>query len=211
MAGGIAGVIVAAGRGTRAGGALPKAYRMIGGQPMIRFSLSLFSGNTQIDVVQPVIHADDVPLYYGTARGLDLLPPVFGGATRQASVRAGLEALITHRPGIVLVHDAARPFASAALIGRAVTAAKTGAAVPGVALSDTVKAVDAHERVAQTLDRSTLRAIQTPQAFSFSALLDAHQRAAAAGRDAFSDDAALIEWAGNTLSVSVGAAGKVED
>src|SRR5258705_12754170 len=185
MAGGIAGVIVAAGRGTRAGGALPKAYRMIGGQPMIRFSLSLFSGNTQIDVVQPVIHADDVPLYDAAAHGLDLMPPVFGGATRQASVRAGLEALIAHRPGIVLVHDAARPFASAALIGRAVTAAETGAAVPGVALSDTVKAVDPREHVTLTLDRAILRAIQTPQAFKFDLLLAAHRDAAAGGRSDF--------------------------
>ena len=77
------------------------------------------------------------------AEGLDLLPPVFGGDTRQSSVRAGLEALGVHQPEIVLVHDAARPFASAALIGRAVAAAKLNAAVPGIALSDTVKAVGA--------------------------------------------------------------------
>ena len=144
------------------------------------------------------------------ADGLDVLPPVFGGATRQASVRAGLEALGAHQPEIVLVHDAARPFASAALIGRAVAAAKLGAAVPGIALSDTVKAVDAREHVTQTLDRASLRAIQTPQAFNFSALLAAHRDAAAAGRDDFSDDAALMEWAGHSVAVFAGEAGNVK-
>jgi 2-C-methyl-D-erythritol 4-phosphate cytidylyltransferase/2-C-methyl-D-erythritol 2,4-cyclodiphosphate synthase len=210
MSGGIAALVVAAGRGTRAGGDAPKAYRMLGGQPMIRFSLNLFAGSKQIDVVQPVIHADDVPLYEKAADGLALLPPVFGGATRQASVRAGLEALAPRRPAIVLVHDAARPFASPALIARAVAAATDGAAVPGIPLSDTVKAVDARQRVAQTLDRNALRAIQTPQAFNFEALLVAHHQAAAAGRDDFSDDAALMEWAGHPVTVFAGEPGNVK-
>lgn len=210
MSGGAAAVVVAAGRGTRAGGDVPKAYRPLGGQPMLRFSLNLFAGNKQIAAVQPVIHADDTALYEDAAHGLALLPAVFGGATRQASVRAGLEALAPRRPDIVLVHDAARPFVTPALIGRAVTAAKSGAAVPGVALSDTVKAVDAQDRVAQTLDRGALRAIQTPQAFNFDALLAAHHRAAGAGRDDFTDDAALMEWAGHAVTVFVGDTGNVK-
>jgi len=177
---------------------------------MIRFSLRLFSGDPHIRLVQPVIHIDDAALYETAAHGLDLLPPVFGGATRQSSVRAGLEALAVHRPEIVLVHDAARPFPSAALIGRAVTAAKHNAAVPGVALSDTVKAVDAREQVTQTLDRARLRAVQTPQAFNFEALLAAHRDATAAGRDDFSDDAALMEWAGHPVRVFAGEADNVK-
>ncbi len=124
-------MIVAAGRGSRAGGDMPKAYRQLGGQPMIRFSLSLFSADKHIRTVQPVIHAEDASLYRAAAGGLDVLPPVFGGATRQASVRAGLEALKAHEPEIVLVHDAARPFASAGLIERAVAAAKVSAARAG--------------------------------------------------------------------------------
>ena len=203
-------MVVAAGRGSRAGGDVPKAYRPLGGRPMIRFSLSLFSADKQIRVVQPVIHEDDASLYQAAAGGLDVLSPVFGGATRQASVRAGLEALVAHQPEIVLVHDAARPFASGALIERAVAAAKLGAAVPGMALSDTVKAVDAREHVTQTLDRVSLRAIQTPQAFNFDALLAAHRDAAAAGRDDFSDDAALMEWAGHVVAVFAGEAGNVK-
>jgi 2-C-methyl-D-erythritol 4-phosphate cytidylyltransferase / 2-C-methyl-D-erythritol 2,4-cyclodiphosphate synthase len=210
MAGGVAAVVVAAGRGSRVGGDVPKAYRPLGGRPMIRFSLGLFSTDKQVRVVQPVIHEDDASLYQAAAGGLDVLPPVFGGATRQASVRAGLEALVAHQPEIVLVHDAARPFASAALISRAVAAAKLGAAVPGLALSDTVKAVDAREHVTQTLDRVSLRAIQTPQAFNFGALLAAHRDAAAAGRDDFSDDAALMEWAGHSVAVFAGEAGNVK-
>jgi 2-C-methyl-D-erythritol 4-phosphate cytidylyltransferase/2-C-methyl-D-erythritol 2,4-cyclodiphosphate synthase len=210
MAGGVAAIIVAAGRGSRAGGDIPKAYQPVGGQPMIRFSLNLFSTDPDITVVQPVIHADDVALYENAAGGLDLLRPVFGGATRQASVRAGLEALFAHRPEIVLVHDAARPFASGALIGRAVAAAKNSAAVPGIVLSDTVKAVDERERVAQTLDRAALRAIQTPQGFAFDALLAAHRRATAAARDDFSDDAALMEWAGHPVTVFAGEASNVK-
>jgi 2-C-methyl-D-erythritol 4-phosphate cytidylyltransferase/2-C-methyl-D-erythritol 2,4-cyclodiphosphate synthase len=210
MTGSVAAVIVAAGRGSRAGDGLPKAYRPLAGQPMIRFSLDLFSSDRNVSLVQPVIHADDVDLYAAAAGGLDILPAVFGGATRQASVLAGLQALAAQKPEIVLVHDAARPFVSSALIGRAVTAAKQGAAVPGIAVSDTIKAVDAQERVAQTLDRSALRAIQTPQAFNFDALLDAHRRAASAGRDDFSDDAALMEWAGHPVAVFAGEPGNVK-
>ncbi len=102
------------------------------------------------------------------------------------------------------------PLHRPALISRAVAAAKLGAAVPGLALSDTVKAVDAREHVTQTLDRVSLRAIQTPQAFNFGALLAAHRDAAAAGRDDFSDDAALMEWAGHSVAVFAGEAGNVK-
>lgn len=211
MAGGVAAVIVAAGRGSRAGADMPKAYRPLCGQPMIRFSLGQFSTDKQVRLVQPVIHGDDTRLYQAAADGLDLLAPVIGGATRQSSVRAGLEALAVHRPEIVLVHDAARPFVSAALIGRAVASAKDcGGAVPGILLTDTVKAVDVRERVTQTLDRSALRAIQTPQAFNFNALLAAHRDAVAAAQEDFPDDAALMEWAGHTISVFAGESGNVK-
>jgi len=211
MAGRVAAVVVAAGRGSRAGGDVPKVYQKLGGgEPMIRLSLSLFAGHGKIDLVQPVVHADDIALYDAAAAGLDLLKPVFGGATRQASVRAGLEALAAHRPEIVLVHDAARPFASPALVSRTVAGAASGAAIPGIALADTVKAVDASGRVAQTLERAQLRAIQTPQGFQFSTLLEVHRRAAAAGREDFSDDAALMEWAGYSVNVFEGEAGNVK-
>jgi 2-C-methyl-D-erythritol 4-phosphate cytidylyltransferase/2-C-methyl-D-erythritol 2,4-cyclodiphosphate synthase len=108
------------------------------------------------------------------------------------------------------VHDAARPFASAALVSRAIAAAGGGAAIPGIAVTDTVKEVDAAGRVLRTLDRTSLRGVQTPQAFAFDALLDAHHKALAAGREDFTDDAALAEWAGMTVGVFEGESGNVK-
>ena len=194
----VAAVIVAAGRGLRAGGGLPKQYRELAGEPVIRSSLSLFAWHGQIGAVQAVIHPDDRGSYEAAAKGLRLLPPVSGGATRQASVRAGLEALSARAPDIVLVHDAARPFCSAELVSRAIAACgETGAAIPALEVTDTIKRVDAGGHVAGTIDRAQLRAVQTPQAFKFAALLDAHRRAAKEGREDFTDDAALAEWAGH--------------
>ncbi|MEA2992258.1 MAG: 2-C-methyl-D-erythritol 4-phosphate cytidylyltransferase [Alphaproteobacteria bacterium] len=210
MVGTVAAVVVAAGRGSRAGEGLPKSYRQLAGEPLIRMSLRLFSGHHEIDLVQPVIYADDAALYETATARMDVLAPVNGGATRQASVRAGLEALVPHRPNIVLVHDAARPFASPALLSRAIAAAAQGAAVPGVAVADTIKTIDAGGRVGATLDRAQLRAIQTPQGFGFAILLDAHRRAADAGRNDFSDDAALMEWAGAKVTVFEGDLGNVK-
>jgi 2-C-methyl-D-erythritol 4-phosphate cytidylyltransferase / 2-C-methyl-D-erythritol 2,4-cyclodiphosphate synthase len=197
MASSVAAVIVAAGRGTRAGGDLPKQYRLLAGEPVIRASLSLFSWHGQVGAVQAVIHRDDVASYDAATKGLKLMPPVFGGSTRQASVLAGLEALSEGSPDIVLVHDAARPFCSSGLVSRAIAAcAQTGAAIPGLEVTDTIKRVDSAGLITGTVNRAELRSVQTPQAFAFPALLDAHRKAAAAGRDDFTDDAALVEWAG---------------
>jgi len=208
---GVAAVVVAAGRGSRAGGDLPKQFRPIGGEPMIRRSLAMLVEHPEIGAVQPVIHPDDVTMFAAAAAELPLLPHVFGGRTRQSSVRAGLEALAPHKPDIVLVHDAARPFGSAALVSRAIAAAtQSGAAIPALPVTDTVKTVDAEGRVDKTLDRNTLRLVQTPQSFAFPALLDAHRRAAAAGRDDFTDDAALAEWAGLKVSVFAGEPGNIK-
>jgi 2-C-methyl-D-erythritol 4-phosphate cytidylyltransferase / 2-C-methyl-D-erythritol 2,4-cyclodiphosphate synthase len=204
----IAAVIVAAGRGERAGANIPKQYRPIGGEPMIRATLRAFLAHPRIDFVQPVINPNDRNTYQHAIAGLeDLLPPVAGGATRQASVFAGLEALASRSPGLVLIHDAARPFVSAALIDRAIGAARSsGAAVPGIALADTVKSIDESAIVTKTLDRSRLRIVQTPQAFTFNLILEAHRRAAAARHESFTDDAALAEWAGQRVSVFEGEA-----
>lgn len=200
-----AAIIVAAGRGTRAGGGVPKQYRPIAGQPALRACLEGFLRHPEVGAVLPVIHRDDGALFDALAADLPLLPPVHGGATRQASVRAGLEALANDKPALVLIHDAARPFASAALIARAVEAgARSGAAIPSLRINDTVKEVDAGGEVIGTRDRDALRTVQTPQAFAFDALLAAHRRAADIGREDFSDDAALMEWAGHPVSVFEG-------
>jgi 2-C-methyl-D-erythritol 4-phosphate cytidylyltransferase / 2-C-methyl-D-erythritol 2,4-cyclodiphosphate synthase len=192
-----AAVIVAGGRGERAGGDLPKQYRRVLGEPVIRRTLRVFADHPAIRSVQPVIRPEDMPLYLEATAGLSLLTPVPGGATRQISVRAGLEALAPHKPKLVLIHDAARPFVSAELIARAISAAQSaGAAIPVTAIADSVKTVDAHGRVTAAIDRSQLRAVQTPQVFDFKIILDAHRRAQSAGREDFTDDAALAEWAG---------------
>jgi 2-C-methyl-D-erythritol 4-phosphate cytidylyltransferase/2-C-methyl-D-erythritol 2,4-cyclodiphosphate synthase len=211
MAGKVAAVVVAAGRGLRAGGDLPKQYRHVLGEPVIRSSLALFARHDAISFVQPVIHPDDAALFQAASAGLDLLPPVDGGALRQASVRAGLEALQAHAPDLVLVHDAARPFASPALVTRAIAAARASpAAAPVIGVADTVKTVDAKGCVTDTIDRARVRLVQTPQAFGFAALLEAHRQAKAAGRDDFTDDAALAEWAGVKVGTFEGEAGNVK-
>src|ERR1700678_3530781 len=103
----VAAVVVAGGRGYRAGGGAPKQYRDIAGEPVIRPALMAFANHAQISAVQPVIHPDDEAAFRAATSGLDrLLPPTFGGATRQASVRAGLEALQDGAHDIVLIHDA---------------------------------------------------------------------------------------------------------
>ena len=203
MTGTVAAVVVAAGRGERAGGDVPKQYRDIAGEPMIRPTLRAFLDHAQINLVQPVIHSGDEGIYRAATAGLQKLSaPVAGGATRQGSVRAGLEALASSAPDLVLIHDAARPFVTGALIDRAIAAGKAaGAAVPGIVIADTVKAIDAAAMVAETLDRGRLRVVQTPQAFAFDLIFDAHRRAAAAGLESFTDDAALAEWAGHRVSV----------
>ena len=143
MSGTVAAVIVAAGRGQRVGGDVPKQYRALAGLPVIRSTLAAFLAHPCIDLVQPVFHPKDGELFHAAVAGLRLAAPVPGGATRQASVRAGLEALASRAPELVLIHDAARPFVTSALITRAVTAGKQrGAAVPAIAIADTVKKLD---------------------------------------------------------------------
>lgn len=204
----IAAIIVAAGRGSRAGEGLPKQYRDLAGRPVLARTVAAFHSHPTIDHVLVVIHPDDAGLYAGAVAGLSaerLLDWAPGGETRQASVRAGLEALAPAAPDLVLVHDAARPFVDAALIDRAIAAARqAGAAIPGVPVTDTIKVVSPGGTVAATPNRGTLRAVQTPQAFRFAVLLDAHRRAAAAGLDGLTDDGALAEWAGHPVAVFAG-------
>ncbi len=201
----VAALVLAAGRGLRSGPGIPKQYRDLEHNSAARSSLRLFLAHPDITHVQAVIHPDDADLFRTASQGLGLPAPVLGGATRQASVLAGLTALEPLSPALVLIHDAARPFASPALIDRAVAAGRaSGAAVPALAVSDTVKEVDPAGRITRTIDRTTLRTVQTPQAFEFTSLLTAHRQAQQAGLTDFSDDAALAEWAGMTVTVFEG-------
>ena len=189
-----AAVVVAGGGGTRAGAGKPKQYRSLGGEPVLRHSLRLFTDHRDIGAVQAVIRRGDGDAYRQASAGLQkCLAPVLGGKTRQASVLAGLESLAHATPRYVLVHDAARPFAGSALLDRAIAAArKSGSAIPAIPLTDTIKRVDKNGRITANLDRSELRAVQTPQVFEFETLLSAHRRAANEGLLGFTDDAALM-------------------
>ncbi|MCO5129262.1 MAG: bifunctional 2-C-methyl-D-erythritol 4-phosphate cytidylyltransferase/2-C-methyl-D-erythritol 2,4-cyclodiphosphate synthase [Xanthobacteraceae bacterium] len=198
-------IIVAAGRGLRAGPGGPKQYRTLGGRSVIARAMAAFCHHPLIAAVQPVVNPDDIAIFKEAVGPLTHRAPVNGGATRQASVRAGLEALASTAPDIVLIHDAARPFADEALIARAIdAAARTGAAVPVIPVTDTIKQVDAAGHVEATPERARLRIAQTPQAFRYDVILEAHRRAARENRDDFTDDAALAEWAGLTVATFEG-------
>ncbi|MCJ2013271.1 bifunctional 2-C-methyl-D-erythritol 4-phosphate cytidylyltransferase/2-C-methyl-D-erythritol 2,4-cyclodiphosphate synthase [Methylobacterium sp. J-076] len=212
----VAAIVVAAGRGIRVGGGVPKQYRRVAGQAVLTRTLAALGSHPGLGLIQPVIAADAADFFRQCLADLDpairarIAAPVEGGATRQMSVRAGLEALTASgAPGIVLVHDAARPFIRPELIDRAIRAGRVyGAAVPGVPVTDTVKRVEEIEpgigRVTETPPRESLRAVQTPQAFAFAPLLAAHRDAAAQGLHAFTDDGALAEWAGLPVVVFAG-------
>jgi len=200
-----AAILVAAGRGLRAGAGGPKQYREIGGQTVIFRAMQAFCRHPDVFAVQPVVNPDDAAIFNAAVAGLRHQPPTSGGATRQASVHAGLEALAAEKPDIVLIHDAARPFVTPAVISRAIDAAgHTGAAVPAIPVTDTIKQIGETGNVEATSDRARLRIAQTPQAFRFDVILDAHRRAARDGRSDFTDDAALAEWAGLTVATFEG-------
>ncbi len=204
-------VVVAAGRGSRAGEGVPKQYRTLAGEPLITHALrALHRGAPQARLLV-TIHPDDRALYdaavalLGPAARQSLLEPVAGGVTRQASVRAGLEALASVAPVLVLIHDCARPFVSPALIARAIAAADAnGAAVPGLPVTDTIKQVGAEGRIESTPPRAQLRAVQTPQAFRYDLILSAHRLAASTGYNELTDDGAVAEWAGHAVHVFEG-------
>ena len=186
------------------GASLPKQYLDVGGISVLARTLGLFAERRDVATIQVVIHPDDRQLYdEATSRHVGrLAPPVAGGATRQLSVRAGLEALALSAPDTVLIHDAARPFTSPEAIG-AVIAALVDApgAIAAQAVIDTIKREDARGRVAGTVSRNGLWRAQTPQGFRFAAIRDAHARACDAGRTDFTDDAALAEWAGLAVAL----------
>ena len=186
-------LVVAAGRGTRFGGTLPKQYLPLGGSSVLHHAVAGFAAHPRITGVQVVIRPEDCNEFERAMRGVSVLPPVPGGAERQDSVRLGLEALAAQEPERVLIHDGARPFPDAGLIDRVLDGLdREAAAIPALPLGDTVKRV-ADGRIVETVDRSQLWRAQTPQGFHFAAILAAHR--AAVGR-VLTDDAAVAEAAG---------------
>lgn len=206
----LAALVVAGGRGLRAGGTGPKQYRLLDGRPVLAHALAPFLAQAAIGRIAVVIGAGDETRYADAVAGLTderLAPPTQGGATRQDSVRLGLSALAEAGfDGAVLIHDAARPFVSAALIEAAIEAIgqERVAAIPALPVTDTIKRIDAAGRITETPPRDKLVSVQTPQAFGFRSLLAAHEAAFAAGLDGFTDDAALMEWAGHPVATFAG-------
>ncbi len=194
-------LVVAAGRGRRFGGDVPKQYQDLAGRPVLRHTLSALAVNPQVDAVRAVIHPDDAVLYAEAARGLHLLDPVHGGATRQDSVRLGLESFAPLAPDMVMIHDGARPFVDAGTVTRAIAALdRHPGAIPAVAVADTLKR-GANGMVSTTVDRADLWRAQTPQAFRYADIMAAHS--AAAGEE-LTDDAAVAERAGLAVAITLG-------
>jgi len=193
----VAALIVAAGRGSRAGHDLPKQYARLGGKTMLQRTVEALASHPAIGAVLVVIGPGDAPLYHDAVGGLPkLLPPVEGGATRQQSVLNGLEALAGRAPRLVLVHDAARPFIAAAVIERVIAACDAAhGAIPVAPVTETVKRIE-NGIVTATVPREALATAQTPQGFPYGPLLAAHREAARSGNSELTDDAAVAALAG---------------
>ncbi|PJI40443.1 bifunctional 2-C-methyl-D-erythritol 4-phosphate cytidylyltransferase/2-C-methyl-D-erythritol 2,4-cyclodiphosphate synthase [Ferrovibrio sp.] len=200
-----AALIVAAGRGSRAGGEKPKQYQMLGGKPLLRYSLETLLGYAAVARVAVVIHPDDSQAYAEAIGDLTghprLSPPSLGGAARQDSVRLGLEALAQDQPNHVLIHDAARPFIRHIHIDRLIEMlAQAPGAVLAIPVVDTLKRDDGGY-ARSGVERQGLWRVQTPQAFRFADILTAHRQCAGL---ALTDDAAVAEQAGLAVKLVPG-------
>lgn len=204
----IAVLVVAAGKGERVsadGSSDPKQYRLVAGKPVLARTISAFLGVPNLTRLVTVIHADHAGRYAALRLDDDrLLPPVVGGASRQASVLEGLKALAPHKPDLVLIQDAARPFATLQVIGDVIAALdQYEGALPAIGVTDTIKRSADGRQVTTTEDRSQLFAAQTPQGFRFGQIFSAHMRASTIRRQ-FTDDAEIAEWAGLRVAIVTG-------
>ncbi len=199
----IVALITACGRGNRfnQGDGLPKQYLPLAGTPLLRHSILAFLNHPKISDVICIIHPDDVELYEEAISGLDLLNPVFGGETRQSSIRIGLEALRDYNPNKVLIHDGVRPFVSKRVINGILEKLETHPAViPAVAVEDTLKKYS-DGKIEWTLERENLWRAQTPQGFLYKDILESH----IAFKDLnFTDDSSLNEYAGIPVAIVPG-------
>lgn len=197
----IAAVIVAAGRGERAGGLYdgPKQYRRIGGKPVITHTVDVFLSHPNISQIMIVTHPDDNHFIHDAISDLDQsrISLCHGGATRQDSVFKGLLTLQEEQIDFVMIHDAVRPYLTAQLITSIITELEEGSAavLPAVAVSDTLKKTNDQRVIESTVPRNNLYAAQTPQSFEYMKIIEAHQKAADASMLNFTDDCAIAEWA----------------
>nr|WP_245424444.1 bifunctional 2-C-methyl-D-erythritol 4-phosphate cytidylyltransferase/2-C-methyl-D-erythritol 2,4-cyclodiphosphate synthase [Sinorhizobium sp. BJ1] len=210
-------VVVAAGRGERAGQSAdgPKQYRTIGDRPVIAHTLDIFATWPGTGPIVVVIHPDDEALLAAALKRMTCpiaVSVVHGGATRQLSVLAGLEALDKAGARHAMIQDAVRPFTDHALLDRCRAALEGGAeaALPAIAVADTLKRATDGRVVEETVPRTGLYAAQTPQCFRLEAILAAHRAASASGRSDFTDDASIAEWAGMPVVLVEGAVENVK-
>jgi 2-C-methyl-D-erythritol 4-phosphate cytidylyltransferase/2-C-methyl-D-erythritol 2,4-cyclodiphosphate synthase len=200
----VAAVIVAGGSGLRAGGEKPKQYQLIGGRPVIWWTCRAFLSHPSIDYVQAVIGEGHEAMFAEATDGLELIRPVIGGSTRQDSCRLGIESVARHQPKKVLIHDAARPFVSAALIDDVIDwLDRFQAAVPGMPVAETLKYAPGG-MVSRTVDRASIWAAQTPQGFHYSEILAAYRKADAEQTQGLTDDASVAEHAGIAIAMISG-------
>lgn len=190
-------LIVAAGSGSRFGIETPKQYALLGGKPLLLHSLEILLKHPQIDAVAVVISKEHGEFYEAAICNLQpetLLPPIHGGKERQDSVRLGLKAIAQHNPARVLIHDAARPSLSHALLDRLLEKGDD-AVVPALPIVDTVR-----DKNGNTLDRNNLYRVQTPQYFDYQKLVELHENA----RINVTDDAGLFKAAGLPVATVMG-------
>lgn len=200
----VAAVIVAGGSGLRAGGEKPKQYQLIGGKPVIWWTLKAFLDHPGVAHVQPVIGEGQEAMFAESVHGLALPVPVIGGISRQDSCRIGVEAVERCQPSKVLIHDAARPFVSQDLISHVIAwLARYQAVIPGMPVAETLKFAPGGI-VSRTVDRAGIWTAQTPQGFAYGPILAAHRRAVAETAANLTDDASVAEHAGIAISMIPG-------
>ncbi|GHF28254.1 bifunctional enzyme IspD/IspF [Kordiimonas sediminis] len=194
-------IVVAAGRGSRAGAGIPKQYRHIAGKALIRHTLEAIEKTGHFQQIICVIHPDDQTLFDQSTKGMPPYSCVFGGNTRQESVKNGLE-LTDINSEYIFIHDAARPFIPSTLTSNILQTLLKGVSgvIPAVKITDTLKSVE-EGTIQQTIDRTHLYAVQTPQAFPATLLKEAHQ---SAPHMDFTDDAAVMEAAGHVMHICEG-------
>ncbi len=194
-------IVVGAGRGHRFGAGMPKQYRALAGVPVVRHAVQTLAEHPSVDGVIGVVHPDDHDLFENAVAGIEGVTHTDGGAERQDSVRNGLAAAAAFSPTRVLIHDAARPFVNGALIDAVLHPLdKTPGAVPALPVADTLKR-GADGRISDTVDRTGLYRVQTPQGFRFEEIKAAHDKAIG---QTLTDDAAILEAAGLPVALVPG-------